>query len=115
MKKEIWTYLEIDDRGRLLFAAKELLAKAQIIAGTAGEKEFCVCAVLAGADHELLNRAAMEAEQCGAESVFALEGEELAVYSAEYFSDAVGKLAGHNGRNGSGTPSGCISSDGHDL
>ena len=94
MKKEIWTYLEIDDRGRLLFAAKELLAKAQIIAGTAGEKEFCVCAVLAGADHELLNRAAMEAEQCGAESVFALEGEELAVYSAEYFSDAVGKLAG---------------------
>ena len=94
MKKEIWTYLEIDDRGRLLFAAKELLSKAQIIAGTAGEKEFCVCAVLAGADHELLNRAAMEAEQCGAESVFALEGEALAVYSAEYFSDAVGKLAG---------------------
>ena len=27
MKKEIWTYLEIDDRGRLLFAAKELVKK----------------------------------------------------------------------------------------
>lgn len=96
MKKEIWTYLEIDNQGRLLPAAKDLLAKAQITAGTAettAKEEFCICAVLAGADHELLERAAMEAEQCGAESVFALEGEELAVYSAECFSDAVGKLA----------------------
>ncbi len=97
MMREIWTYLETDGQGDLFPASKELLAQAKIIAPAAQEKEeedaFRICAVLAGADHDNLAGAAAKALQSGADRVIVIEGDALAVYSAEYFSDAIGRLA----------------------
>lgn len=94
MKKEIWTYLETDSRGELLPASKELLAKAGIIAAAAKqEEEYTIRALLAGADCEVLQKAAPKALAAGAEKAVLIIGDELAVYSAEFYSDAIGRLA----------------------
>lgn len=95
MKKEIWTYLETDGRGELLSASAELLAKAKIISAAAEEKEkeYSICALLAGAEHHALESAAEKALAAGADRAVLFEGQDLAVYSAEYYSDAIGRLA----------------------
>ena len=94
MKKEIWTYLETDGRGELLSTSKELLAKAGIIAAAAEEeKNYTVCALLAGGDHDALESAAEKALGAGAGKALLIEGAELSVYSAEFYSDAIGRLA----------------------
>ncbi len=94
MKKEIWTYLETDRSGELLSTSKELLAKAKIIAAAAEEeKKYEICALLAGADHDALESAAGKALGAGADSAVIIEGDELSVYSAEFYSDAIGRLA----------------------
>ena len=123
MKKEIWAYLETDSRGELLSSSKELLAKAGIIAATAEEEEkYLICALLAGAEHDVLENTAEKALGAGADKVVLIEGDELAVYSAEFYSDAIGRLAGTEkpkmilfGRHGSGSPSRCPASGGNDL
>ena len=95
MKKEIWAYLETDSRGELLSSSKELLAKAGIIAATAEEEEkYLICALLAGAEHDVLENTAEKALGAGADKAVLIEGDELAVYSAEFYSDAIGRLAG---------------------
>ena len=94
MKKEIWTYLETDGRGELLSTSGELLAKAKIIAAAAEEeKEYSICALLAGAEHDSLQSAAEKALGAGADRAVLIEGADLAVYSAEFYSDAIGGLA----------------------
>ena len=85
MKKEIWAYLETDSRGELLSSSKELLAKAGIIAATAEEEEkYLICALLAGAEHDVLENTAEKALGAGADKAVLIEGDELAVYSAEF-------------------------------
>ena len=94
MKKEIWAYLETDSRGELLSSSKELLAKAGIIAATAEEEaKYLICALLAGAEHDVLENTAEKALGAGADKAVLIEGDELAVYSAEFYSDAIGRLA----------------------
>ena len=92
--KEIWTYMETDGRGDLLSTSKELLAKAEIIAAAAGQEKACrICALLAGADPDLLESAAQKALAAGADRALVIKGEELSVYSAEFYADAIGRLA----------------------
>lgn len=94
MKKEIWTFLETDGKGELLSTSKELLAKAKIIAAAAEEEEkYVICALFAGADHEALISAAEKALGTGADKAVLIEGDELSVYSAEFYSDAIGRTA----------------------
>ena len=94
MKKEIWTYLETDGNGELLSTSKELLAKAKIVAEAAEEEEkYLICALLVGADHESLESAGGKALAAGAEKAVLIEGHELAVYSAEFYSDSIARLA----------------------
>ena len=94
MKKEIWTYLETDVSGDLLPTSKELLAKAGIIAAAAEqEQKYTIRALLAGADHDTLESAAGKALAAGAENAVLIRGDELEVYSAEFYSDAIGRLA----------------------
>lgn len=88
MKKEIWTYLETDG------TSKELLAKAKIIAAAAEDEEkYVICALFAGADHDALESAAERALVNGADKAVLIEGEELSVYSAEFYSDAIARAA----------------------
>ena len=95
MKKEIWTYLETDGRGGLVSSSVELLAKAKIVAAAAEirEEKYSICALLAGADHESLESAGGKALAAGAEKAVLIEGHELAVYSAEFYSDSIARLA----------------------
>jgi electron transfer flavoprotein alpha subunit len=96
MKKEIWTYLETDGRGELLPTSIELVARAKVIAAAAEqaeEEKYTICALLAGADHDALQNATEKALGAGADRAVLIEGPELAVYRAEYYSDAVGELA----------------------
>ena len=94
MKKEIWTFLETEGKGELRSTSKELLAKAKIIAAAAEEEEkYVICALFAGADHEALISAAEKALGTGADKAVLIEGDELSVYSAEFYSDAIGRTA----------------------